>query len=73
MQIIIVGDFPFRRGMSNSVEVRSPFLHHKIIEFAATLPSTYKVQDHRNPLTNKSILKQLICDYLYSEDVYIQK
>jgi asparagine synthase (glutamine-hydrolysing) len=68
-----ISSIPDTGGMSYFVEVRSPFLHHKIIEFAATLPSNYKIQDHRNPLTNKSILKQLACDYLNSEDVYIQK
>ena len=60
-------------GMSQSIEVRSPFLHHKIIEFAATLPTGYKVKSQKNPLLNKFILKNLACDYLKNDDVYIKK
>jgi asparagine synthase (glutamine-hydrolysing) len=60
-------------GMSQSVELRSPFLHHKVIEFAATLPLNYKVQEVGNPLYNKIILKELACDYFDREDVFIRK
>ena len=69
----VISSIPDTGGMSYSVEVRSPFLHHKIIEFAATLPADYKVQDYKNPISNKTILKLLACDYLKSEDVYIKK
>lgn len=31
-------------SMSNSLEARSPFLDHKLMEFSATIPSKYKVK-----------------------------
>jgi asparagine synthase (glutamine-hydrolysing) len=31
-----------RMGMAHSLEVRSPFLDHELVEFAARIPSTYK-------------------------------
>ncbi|MBT5469023.1 MAG: asparagine synthase (glutamine-hydrolyzing), partial [Nitrospina sp.] len=60
-------------GMSYSMEFRSPFTHHKVIEFAATLPVEFKVKDPKNSLYNKFVLKELACDYLDIDDVYIQK
>jgi asparagine synthase (glutamine-hydrolysing) len=60
-------------GMSYSMELRSPFLHHKVIEFAATLPANFKVKDTKNPIYNKFLLKELACDYLDRDDVYAQK
>ena len=33
-----------RMSMAHSVEVRPPFLDHRIIEFAATLPTQFKIE-----------------------------
>ncbi len=41
-------------SMANSLEARSPFLDHKVMEFAASLPDNWKVHG----LTTKYILKQ---------------
>lgn len=35
-------------SMANSLEVRSPFLDHKVVEFAAAIPSSLKVQGRAN-------------------------
>jgi asparagine synthase (glutamine-hydrolysing) len=43
-------------SMAHAVEVRPPFLDHRIIEFAATLPSSFKIQGSRQ----KVILKELM-------------
>jgi asparagine synthase (glutamine-hydrolysing) len=43
-----------RTSMARSLEVRVPFLDHHVVEFAATVPSRYKV----NRLTTKYLLKQ---------------
>jgi asparagine synthase (glutamine-hydrolysing) len=40
--------------MANSVELRVPFLDHKVLEFAAALPSQYKV----NGFASKRVLKR---------------
>ena len=42
--------------MANSIELRVPFLDHKVLEFAASLPGNYKVRG----FTTKYILKKLL-------------
>ena len=58
-------------GMSQSLEFRSPFLDARVIEFAASLPSSYKVS--RDPLRNKTILKRLLERHLPGDLVYAHK
>lgn len=45
-----------RMAMANSVEGRYPFLDHRVIEFAAGLPESYKL----NSLNEKFILKKMM-------------
>ena len=45
-----------RMSMAHSLEVRPPFLDHRIIEFAATLPGSLKIRG----LKQKYILKELM-------------
>jgi asparagine synthase (glutamine-hydrolysing) len=47
-------------SMANSLETRSPFLDHKLIEFVSTLPSEYKM----NLINTKYILKDTFKDML---------
>jgi len=49
-----------RMSMAHSVEVRPPFLDHRIVEFAASLPTSLKIQGTRQ----KVVLKQLMSDKL---------
>ncbi len=49
-----------RMSMAHSLEVRPPFLDHRIIEFAATLPENFKI--HGSSL--KFILRDLMQDKL---------
>ncbi len=49
-----------RMSMAHSVEVRPPFLDHRIIEFAATLPPELKIRGSRQKL----ILKEAMRDKL---------
>jgi asparagine synthase (glutamine-hydrolysing) len=49
-----------RMSMAHSVEVRPPFLDHRIVEFAATLPAKLKVHGSRQ----KVILRELMKDKL---------
>jgi len=45
-----------RMSMAHSIEVRPPFLDHRIVEFAATLPVAWKIRGSRQ----KAILKDLM-------------
>ncbi len=56
-------------SMCNSLEARSPFLDHKIMEFAAGLPAGYKMRH----LVKKYILKKSIKDLVPKENVYRRK
>lgn len=49
-----------RMSMAHAVEVRPPFLDHRIVEFAASLPDQWKVHGSRQ----KFILKELMNDKL---------
>ncbi len=44
-------------GLATQVEVRSPYLDHRLVEFAARLPHQYKVADPFSPQTNKYLPK----------------
>ncbi|PIU83495.1 MAG: asparagine synthase (glutamine-hydrolyzing) [Elusimicrobia bacterium CG06_land_8_20_14_3_00_38_11] len=50
-------------SMANSLEARSPFLDHKVLEFSASLPSAWKLHG----LTTKYILKKSFNDFLPKE------
>jgi asparagine synthase (glutamine-hydrolysing) len=49
-----------RMSMAHSLEVRPPFLDHRIVEFAASLPASLKIRGSRQ----KVILKELMRDKL---------
>jgi asparagine synthase (glutamine-hydrolysing) len=49
-----------RATMYAGIEGRDPFLDHRVIEFAASLPSEYKYDNGKN----KIILKELVHEYL---------
>lgn len=56
-------------SMANSLEVRSPFLDHKLMEFAAKLPADYKIKG----FTKKYILKKVIKNLVPKENIYRRK
>ena len=49
-----------RMSMATSLELRVPFLDYRLIEFAATIPSKYKIKNGNV----KYILKQMVSDVL---------
>lgn len=55
--------------MANSVELRVPLLDHKILEFAATLPSNFKVRG----LTTKYIAKRCLSQQVPKEILHRKK
>ncbi|MBK7932401.1 MAG: asparagine synthase (glutamine-hydrolyzing) [Acidobacteria bacterium] len=56
-------------SMANSLEARSPFLDHKLIEFAASLPEGQKMSRFRP----KSLLKKVAARLVPSDVVYRRK
>lgn len=58
-----------RMSMAHSMEVRPPFLDHRIVEFAATLPQSFKVRGSEL----KVILRELMKDKLPHSIVYRKK
>ncbi len=55
--------------MANSLEGRSPFLDHKVIEFAASLPSSLKM----GRFETKSLLKKVAARLVPKEVIYRKK
>ncbi len=55
--------------MANSLEARSPFLDHKVIEFAASLPPGMKMRGYQT----KSLLKKVAARLVPKEVVYRRK
>jgi asparagine synthase (glutamine-hydrolysing) len=49
-----------RMSMANSLEVRAPFLDYRIIEFAATLPSRFKIKGSTQKIILKKAFAQLL-------------
>ena len=56
-------------SMANSLEARSPFLDHKLIEFAASLPEDLKMRRFQT----KSLLKKVAARLVPKEVVYRRK
>jgi asparagine synthase (glutamine-hydrolysing) len=55
--------FVDRLSMAHSVEVRTPFLDYRLVEYVASLPGNYKIKNGRV----KSILKDSVSDLLPKE------
>jgi len=56
-------------SMANSLEARSPFLDHKVIEFAASLPESIKMKRFET----KSLLKRVAAKLVPREVIYRRK
>lgn len=56
-------------SMANSLEARSPFLDHKLIEFAASLPENIKARKFET----KSFLKRIAARFVPREVIYRRK
>lgn len=56
-------------SMANSLEARSPFLDHKVIEFAASLPENLKMQRFET----KSLLKKVAARLVPRDVIYRRK
>ena len=64
--ILVKGD---RMSMGAGIEARVPFLDHRLVEFAASLPQHLKVSG----LSSKIVLKRLAERYIPRETIYRRK
>jgi asparagine synthase (glutamine-hydrolysing) len=46
-----------RMSMAHAVEVRPPFLDHRIVEFAASLPASFKIRGAKQKVILKELMK----------------
>ena len=60
-------------GMFHNLEVRSPFLNHKIIEFASSIPNNFKIKNKIFSKIRKFILKRNLEKFLPSSIVNAKK
>lgn len=56
-----------RASMASSVEVRSPFLDYRIVEFARTLPVKYRIYNGKKKYILKEILKEYIPEEIFEQ------
>ncbi len=46
-----------RMSMAHAIEARPPFLDHRIVEFAASLPDSFKIEGSRQKVLLKEVMK----------------
>jgi len=68
--ITIMGDLT---GMACSLEIRAPFLDHRMVEFGARLPINMKIRDIFNIKSNKYIMRKFLETKLPKDIVYAKK
>jgi asparagine synthase (glutamine-hydrolysing) len=54
-----------RASMSTSLETRTPFLDHEIVEYAANIPINYKIKKNNQKIILKKILSKYLPTKLY--------
>ncbi len=52
-----------RMSMAHALEVRPPFLDHRIVEFAASLPACFKIEGARQKVILKELMKDKLPDF----------
>jgi asparagine synthase (glutamine-hydrolysing) len=53
-----------RLGMGNSLEIRSPLVDYKFVEFVSSLPNSIKYKQNNPKFFLKEILKDIVPDYI---------
>uniref|UniRef100_A0A6B2L675 Asparagine synthetase domain-containing protein n=1 Tax=Arcella intermedia TaxID=1963864 RepID=A0A6B2L675_9EUKA len=67
---ILLGTFGDRMEMANSIEVRTPFLDHKLVEYVTKLPAHLKIKidEERSTMIEKYILRESVKELLHAEN-----
>lgn len=69
LDLVLGGDMLVKvdqMSMANSVEVRSPFLDHHVVEFAFSLPSEYKINNNGRKRIVKDAFRHLLPEEIYN-------
>ena len=69
MQLVLVSDMLFKvdmMSMAESLEVRSPFLDHRLVNFAFSLPCNYLVNSRRRKMILQDAYRQQLPLELYN-------
>jgi len=65
--------FPWDLGKVLGIEVKSPYLNQRLVEYAGVIPFKYKVKEERGRVWGKWILRQAFQDYLPEEIIWREK
>lgn len=68
LDLVLVGDMLVKvdlMSMANSVEVRSPFLDHHVVEFAFGIPAEYKIDGKKRKKIVKDAFRSLLPQEIY--------
>lgn len=69
MNLVLLSDMLVKvdlMSMANSLEVRSPFLDHEIVDFAFTLPTSYKVDAKMKKRIVQDAFRKFLPEELYN-------
>jgi asparagine synthase (glutamine-hydrolysing) len=53
--------------MASSVEVRSPFLDYRVVEYARTLPVIYRIKGNKKKYILREILKEYVPQEIFDQ------
>ena len=56
-----------RISMAHSIEVRPPFLDHRIVEFAATLPAHFKMSGSRQKVVLRELMRSKLPSHVFRQ------
>ncbi len=69
MKLVLAGDMLVKvdmMSMANSLEVRSPFLDHEVVDFAFSLPTSYKVDGNMKKKIVQDAFRKYLPEELYN-------
>ncbi len=69
MKLVLAGDMLVKvdmMSMANSLEVRSPFLDHEVVDFAFNLPTAYKINGNMKKKIVQDAFRKYLPEELYN-------
>lgn len=69
MELVLLSDMLVKvdsMSMANSLEVRSPFLDHEVVEFAFKLPTAYKIDGSMKKKIVQDAFRSMLPDAIYN-------